>query len=158
MGIHRSPVDFPHKGQWCEAYLLFSLICLNKRLSKQSIRRRFERASRSLWRYCNVLKRRTGCTANLMTRTVHTHTELQNNYVESIDDILNWEVLDSFFLYWDMFIQIQLIQVIKSYLTQMLNIFGFTSIVNLARIWRQTRCLLYKQQYTTRTISVSDGI
>ena len=25
-GIHRSPVNSPHKGQWCEA-LMFSLIC-----------------------------------------------------------------------------------------------------------------------------------
>ena len=25
-GIHRSPVNFPHKGQWCRA-LMFSLIC-----------------------------------------------------------------------------------------------------------------------------------
>ena len=25
-GIHRSPVNFPHKGQWCGA-LMFSLIC-----------------------------------------------------------------------------------------------------------------------------------
>ena len=35
-GIHRSPVNSPHKGQWRGA-LMFSLICaLNKRLSKQS--------------------------------------------------------------------------------------------------------------------------
>ena len=34
-GIHRSPVNSPHKGQWRGA-LGFSLICaLNKRLSKQ---------------------------------------------------------------------------------------------------------------------------
>ena len=26
LGIHRSPVNFPHKGQWCRA-LVFSLIC-----------------------------------------------------------------------------------------------------------------------------------
>ena len=26
-GIHRSPVNFPHKGQWCGA-LMFSLICV----------------------------------------------------------------------------------------------------------------------------------
>ena len=35
-GIHRSPVNSPHKGQWCGA-LIFSLICtVNKQLSKQS--------------------------------------------------------------------------------------------------------------------------
>ena len=36
LGIHRSPVNSPHKGQWHGA-LRFSLICtLNKRLCKQS--------------------------------------------------------------------------------------------------------------------------
>ena len=35
-GIHRQPVNSPHKGQWRGA-LMFSLICvLDKRLSKQS--------------------------------------------------------------------------------------------------------------------------
>ena len=52
--IHRSPVNFPHKGQWCGA-LMFSLICaLNKRLSKQSRGWWFETPSCSLWRHCNV--------------------------------------------------------------------------------------------------------
>ena len=52
-GIHRSPVNFPHKGQWHEA-LTFSLICaLNKRLSKQPRGRWFEMPSPSLWRHFN---------------------------------------------------------------------------------------------------------
>ena len=35
-GIHRSPLNSPHKGQW-QGALIFSLICtLNKRLIKQS--------------------------------------------------------------------------------------------------------------------------
>ena len=53
-GIHRSQVNFPHKGKWSGA-LVFSLICrpLNKRLSKQSWGCRFETPSRSLWRHCN---------------------------------------------------------------------------------------------------------
>ena len=34
-GIHRSPVNSPHKGQWRGALMLF-LFALNKRLSKQS--------------------------------------------------------------------------------------------------------------------------
>ena len=52
-GIHRSPVNSPHKGQWRGA-LMFSLICaLNKRLSKQSWGWSFETPSRSLWRHCN---------------------------------------------------------------------------------------------------------
>ena len=52
-GIHRRPVNFPHKGQWGGS-LMFSLICaLNKRLSKQSWGWWFEMPSHSLWRHCN---------------------------------------------------------------------------------------------------------
>ena len=52
-GIHRSPVDFPHKGQWVALWFIFDL-CLNKRLSKQSRRRWFETQSRLLCMYhCN---------------------------------------------------------------------------------------------------------
>ena len=52
-GIQRSPVNFPHKGQWRGA-LLFSLICtLNKRLSKQSLGWWFQTPMRSLWRHYN---------------------------------------------------------------------------------------------------------
>ena len=52
-GIHRFPVNSPHKGQWRGA-LVFSLICtLNKRLSKQSLGMWFETPSRWLWRHCN---------------------------------------------------------------------------------------------------------
>ena len=55
-GIHRSSVNYPHKGQWHGA-LLFSLICaLHKRLSKQSWGWWFETPSRSLWRYFNELQ------------------------------------------------------------------------------------------------------
>ena len=53
-GIHRSPVNSLHKGQWHRA-LIFTLFCaLNKRLSKQSIGWWFGTPSRSLWRHCNV--------------------------------------------------------------------------------------------------------
>ena len=44
MRNHRSPVDFPHQGQWC----------LNKRLTKQSRRRWFETPLRPLWRHNNI--------------------------------------------------------------------------------------------------------
>ena len=55
-GIHRSPVNSPHKGQWRGA-LMFSLICaLNKRLNKQSWGWWFETSSRLLWRHRNGLK------------------------------------------------------------------------------------------------------
>ena len=54
LGIHWSPVNSPHKGQWRRA-LMFSLICaLYKRLSKQSWGWWFEMLSRSLWRHCSV--------------------------------------------------------------------------------------------------------
>ena len=48
-GIHRSPVNSPHKGQWRGA-LMFSL---NKRLSKQSWGWWFESLSYPLWGHCN---------------------------------------------------------------------------------------------------------
>ena len=52
-GIHRSPVNSTHTGQWRGA-LMFSLICvLNKRLSKRSWGWWFETPPRSLWRHCN---------------------------------------------------------------------------------------------------------
>ena len=50
-GIHRSPVNSPHKGQWHGA-LMFSLICA---LSKQSKHRWFVTPSRPFWRHCNVI-------------------------------------------------------------------------------------------------------
>ena len=53
-GIHRSPVNSPHKGQWRGA-LMFSLICAwKKRLSKQLWGWWFETPSSSLWRHWNV--------------------------------------------------------------------------------------------------------
>ena len=70
-GIHRSPVNSPHKGQWRGA-LMFSLICsLNKRFSKQSWGWWFETPSRSLWRHCNA----EGYGWNL---DVPNHTKQQN--------------------------------------------------------------------------------
>ena len=52
-GIHRSPVNSPHKGQWRGA-LRFSMICAWKKLlSKQSWGWWFETLGRSLWRHIN---------------------------------------------------------------------------------------------------------
>ena len=51
-GINRSPVKSPHKGQ-SRGALMFSLIRMIKRLSKQSWGWWFETASCSLWRHCN---------------------------------------------------------------------------------------------------------
>ena len=52
-GIHRSPVNSPHKGQWCGALMVFHLRPYI-RLSKQSQGWCFETLSRPLWRQCNV--------------------------------------------------------------------------------------------------------
>ena len=53
-GIHRSPVNSPHKGRWRGA-LMFSLICtLSKQLSKQSWVWWVGTPSSPLWRHCNV--------------------------------------------------------------------------------------------------------
>ena len=54
-GIHWSPVNSLHKGQWCRA-LMFPLISswiMNKQLSKQSWGWWFETPSCSLWHHCN---------------------------------------------------------------------------------------------------------
>ena len=34
--VGNSPVNSPHKGQWCGTLMIFFYLCLNKRLSKQS--------------------------------------------------------------------------------------------------------------------------
>ena len=47
-GIHRSPVNSPHRGQWRGAWVLY--LHLDRRLSKQSRRWWFETPSRPLWR------------------------------------------------------------------------------------------------------------
>ena len=53
-GIHPLPVVSHHKSQW-SGVLVFSLICANKRLSKQSRRQWFETQSHLLWRHCNAV-------------------------------------------------------------------------------------------------------
>ena len=55
-GIHRSPVNSPHKGQWRGALMVFFFfdLLLNKRLSKQSWGWWFEMPSCPLWCHCNV--------------------------------------------------------------------------------------------------------
>ena len=53
-GIHRSPVNSPHKGQWRGA-LMFSLICvwINDWVNNREAAWWFETPSRPLWRHCN---------------------------------------------------------------------------------------------------------
>ena len=64
-GIHRWPVNSPHKGQWRGA-LKFSL---TERLSKQSWGWWFETPSCSLWRHCNGDKTRPRSNILFITRT-----------------------------------------------------------------------------------------
>ena len=53
-GIHRSPVNSPHKGRWRGA-LMFSMICVwINNIGKQSWGWWFETLSHPLWRHCNV--------------------------------------------------------------------------------------------------------
>ena len=50
----KSPVNSPHKGQWCEA-LVFSLICARTKQNRQPRHRWIETPSRPLWLYCTEL-------------------------------------------------------------------------------------------------------
>ena len=54
-GIHRSPVNSPHKGQWRRALMVFFCLHPNKRLSKQWLGWWFETQSCPLWRHRNNL-------------------------------------------------------------------------------------------------------
>ena len=52
-GIHRSPLNSQHRGQWLGALIIFDLH-LNKRVSKQSCVWWFETPLYPLWRHCNA--------------------------------------------------------------------------------------------------------
>ena len=54
-GIHGWPMDSLTNGGDAESFGVFLDLRLNKRLSKQSIRRWCEKLSLSLWRHCNEL-------------------------------------------------------------------------------------------------------
>ena len=54
VGIHRSPVNSPHKGQWRRSLMFYLIWALNKRLSKQPRDWWFETTSRTLWRHFNA--------------------------------------------------------------------------------------------------------
>ena len=56
-GIHQTPVDSPHKGQWRGGALMFSLICAWTNDWANNRGRWYETRSCSLWRQCNVLIR-----------------------------------------------------------------------------------------------------
>ena len=50
----KPPVDSPHKGQWGGSLMVFFVLRLNKRLSKEPRRWWFETPSVALWRHCNA--------------------------------------------------------------------------------------------------------
>ena len=52
-GIHRGPVNSPHKWSVMRSFHVFFDLCLNKRLSKQLWGWWFETPSYPLWRHCN---------------------------------------------------------------------------------------------------------
>ena len=66
-GIHQSPVNSPHKGQWRG---VFFDLRMNKLLSKQSWGWWFETPLCSLWRHCNVKTKYHILTVIMQTRFV----------------------------------------------------------------------------------------
>ena len=54
--VHRSPVNFQHKGQWRGALMFYFDLRPNERLSKQPRGWWFETLSSPLWRHRDVLK------------------------------------------------------------------------------------------------------
>ena len=62
-GIHRSPVNSPHKGQWRGTF--FFDLQLNKWLGKQSWGWWLETLSCPLWRHCNGLSRVSSITTTI---------------------------------------------------------------------------------------------
>ena len=77
-GIHRSPVNSPHKVQWRGALMfVFFDLRVNKRLSKQSWGWWFETLSRSLWRHCYALSKPMvpHSAYRCIIRLYHTHAD-----------------------------------------------------------------------------------
>ena len=54
-GIHRSPVNSPHKGQWRGALINLFDLRLNERLNKQWWGCWFDTPSCPFWRHCNEI-------------------------------------------------------------------------------------------------------
>ena len=96
-GIHRSPVNPPHNGQWRKA-LMFSLICvLNNRLSKKSWGWWLETPSRSLWRHCNAnwiqnIVLRAGIRDNLLLCFNNFISRAFHKFIKCISLIKGWLV------------------------------------------------------------------
>ena len=86
-GIHRSPVNSPHKGQWRRA-LMFSSICASINVwVNQSWGRWFETPSRSLWRHFNEV------TNTLLFPYIYTYTYILQWFIPIYIHILQWYLL-----------------------------------------------------------------
>ena len=89
-GIHRSPENSPHNGQWRGA-LVLSDLRLNKRFSKQLWGWWFETASRPLWRHRYVHVERPRCRARvriylLRTKPCRIWYCIENEYRRGVDN------------------------------------------------------------------------
>ena len=80
-GIHRSPVNSPHKGQWHGALIFFFDLSPNKRLSKQSWGWWFETPSRPLWRHRYALMETNVSYLWLLKAAATTVYVYQNEYL-----------------------------------------------------------------------------
>ena len=77
-GIHRSPVNSPHKGQWRGALMFCFHLRLNKRLSRQSWGWWFETPSHPLWRHCNDMVGFPSICEAVLKKMSKTNSSLQN--------------------------------------------------------------------------------
>ena len=80
-GIHRSPVNYPHKGPVTRSFDVFFDLRRNKRLSKQPWGWLFDTPSLSLWRHCN---------GHLNSANLNTHSTTICKLVDLIPALLQW--------------------------------------------------------------------
>ena len=85
-GIHRSPVNSPHRGPVTLSFDVFFYLCLNKRLSIQSRHRWFESSSHSLWRQCAGYM----ITSGFMQLTKNSMTDTQCKYIINYSNIIQY--------------------------------------------------------------------
>ena len=91
-GIHRSPVNSPHKGRWRGALIFFFDLHSNKRLSKQWWGWWFETLLCPLWRHCNEInqlahlyKKLTILCSDDFTRVFH-HFRIISVYIANYEN------------------------------------------------------------------------
>ena len=127
-GIHRSPVNSPHKSQWRGA-LMFSLICawING-LSKQSWGWWFETPPHQLWRHCNVSwSARAAGKCGLRATGKLTWRKKAEIWKTTFSKAFQWMEIVEFWLK------------LSHYLNQPIN--SLKPVYGFATIYRQTRCI-----------------